>query len=366
MPSRNQRISLRQLQLLLILDTFGSGVLLLPRRAAEAAGQDGWLCVLLAVAAALICGWLVTSLGRLYPGEHFTAYTARIITKPAAILLSALLLAKILLSAGLELRLFGELTRQVLLPRTPFWAVTVTLLLVSAYAAAKGYETRGRMAEILFLPLFVPFLIILLLGVRDTDFSNLLPAFTANPGTISRGTLGLGYAFGGLEFLLLVHPYINRPKDVRRRSLTAILITGGLMLLVTVMAIARFGPAGLVKQTWPVLELMEFVSVPGAFWERQTALVFTFWILSSFFIVNAGLFFSALLLTDMNGKGPHHLYVVLCAAVIFAVSLLPSGLPQVYDLLDLLYRTLGIGFLLAVPLLLLTIARLRKLGKRYE
>ena len=45
----NDKISVRQLQVLLILDIFGTGVIVMPRIAASIAGENGWLVAIFAM-----------------------------------------------------------------------------------------------------------------------------------------------------------------------------------------------------------------------------------------------------------------------------------------------------------------------------
>ena len=47
MFSENDKISIRQLQALLILDLFGTGVVTLPRQTVNVAGNDAYIAVLL-------------------------------------------------------------------------------------------------------------------------------------------------------------------------------------------------------------------------------------------------------------------------------------------------------------------------------
>ena len=46
MFSENDKISIRQLQALLILDLFGTGVVTLPRQTVNVAGNDAYIAVL--------------------------------------------------------------------------------------------------------------------------------------------------------------------------------------------------------------------------------------------------------------------------------------------------------------------------------
>lgn len=365
MLSLNDKISARQLQALLFLDIFGTGVIYLPRIVSEHAGQDGWLCVLTATVAAALCAWLITLAAGMFPGMTFGDLCSRVLSRPVGIILSLAFAARIVLNCALELRLFGEILKDTMLYFTPGWLVCAVMLLLGAYISAKGYETRGRIAEILFFVVFVPLIAVFAVASSDIDFSNLLPVFEAAPKNVLEGGAAGAFAFTGLELLLIALPHVSRKseKKLRKNVVVAVLSIGLFMAAVTAVTIARFGPGGTARQMWPVLEMMDTIDIPGAFIERQDAIIMSFWIISTFATVNAGLFFSSLLIKDTVKKGRHSWYILGLVPVILVVSRLPDNINKTFQYLDMLYRTAGAVFPLALPLLLLITAKIRRLER---
>ena len=362
----NDKISIRQMQTLLVIDIFGSGIIMLPRKTAEYAGQDAWLVIVAMTSMAVCAVYLMTSVGRLYPNDSFVSIVSRLLSKPVGKLLGIIFVVKLLINCSLELRLFGEILRQTLLPSTPFAIVCFAMLAVGSYAAAKGYETRARIAQILFPLIFIPITFVFLLGMIDVDLSNLLPMFTVKPDKLMMGSVRAGTAFSGLELLLLVTPYAVRPRSVRKGMIQAVIFIGIFMIFITSVTIARFGPGEVTRQLWPVLEMMDLIDLPGSFIERQDALIMSFWIISNFAIVNGCLFFSSIMLKDVIGKGKHSIYIAICVPVVFAVSCLMFKLTSIDHIVDLLFYTLGIGFMIIIPAVLLAVAAFRKAGEARE
>jgi len=364
--SLNDKISNRQLQILLVLDILGTGVTALPRTAAESAGQDGWVSVLIAALAAAVVVWLAATLAQRFPSMSFPDYTSAVLPRPLAVVCSVGLLVKLTVTCALELRIFGEIIRHTMLPQTPFAVVCGLMLLLSAYAAAKGYETRARIGEILIYIVVLPLVFVFALAARESDFTNLLPVLDTPVADILNGAGQSLFAFTGMELVLLAYPYLAKPKQARRAAVQAILLTGGLMAAVTVITLARFTSSGTMASPWPVLDMMDTVDLPGSFIERQEALMMTFWIVSLFAVVNAGLFFSALLLRDTVKRGKHYQYILFLIPVIFALSLWPESMTRTYALLRLLNRTFGTALYAFVIPLLLVMAFLRRKKKEGE
>jgi spore germination protein len=358
----NDKVSIRQLQVLLILDIFGTGVTALPRVVSVFAGQNGWLCVIIATAMAAVCAYLITAVAQRFPGKTFFAYTSALLTRPVGVLLTLAFVIKMALMSAYELRFFGEIVRQTLLEKTPFGIICAGMLLLAAYAASKGYETRARIAEILIFIVFLPLIFVAAIVSSDVDFSNLLPVMTAPTENILSGAGAAFFAFSGLEFCLLCYPYLNRPKTARKSVIRTVLLIGALMTVITVVSIARFGPAELRRTLWPVIAMMDATTLPGSFLERQGAMIMSFWIVSVFAFVNAGLFFSSLLLKDVCGKGNHSTYILILIPVIFGLSLIPENIVQLLGQFAAVNQALNAVFVFLIPLILLIAAKLRKAG----
>jgi len=361
MLASNGKITMRQLQILIILSALGTGVIVLPRRVAEFAGQDGWVIVALLAVLAVLVGLLisaaVSAATKTKPNAGFIEFTSFLLTRPVAYICGAVLWAKLIVSAGLELRVFMEITQTIMLPQTPIPVVSLAVLLVCAYAAAKGMEARARVAEVLFAIMILPFLFLVVLALFDTNFSNLQPVLITPPRDLFQGTLRLGFIFAGLECLLLVSPFIRKPRQMGRHVAYALGFAGGIILLITVLTIAKFGH-GVANQPWPVLRMMDMLNIPGSFIERQEALMFSFWIITAFAIGNTMLFFSGLLVKDMFKPKAKYVGVIVSTAAVFAVSIFPWHV-DVYRIMDFIYLTVGLFFLVLLPIFLIMAAKLR-------
>jgi len=365
MLAANERITLRQLQILIVLGALGTGVIVLPRRVAQFAGQDGWVIVIGLVLVAALIGLLISTAvfhgSKQRPGEGFIGFTSALLTRPVAYVLGFVLWIKLIFAVGLELRVFLEITNVIMLPQTPIAVVGVVMLLPCVYAAAKGIETRARVAEVLFAVMALPFIFLVALAIFDTDFSNLQPVLVTPPVNYLNGVLGLGFVFTGLECLLLVSPFVKKGKHMGRHVVSAILLAGFLILIITVLTIAKFG-TGVAAQPWPVLRMMDMINIPGSFIERQEALVFSFWIITAFVICNAMLFFGNVLVKDIFKPHIKHLGVYLTAACALAVAVFPWN-TAAYEMLDFMYITVGAFYLVVLPLVILIVALIKNRKK---
>jgi len=355
-------ISSRQLGILLILDIFGTGVVVLPRLVAEYSFQDGWIAIIIATLIGLVYAYTIGSLAKAFPSQGLAEICTKILGKFLGSLVVFLYIVKILITVALELRFFSEIVRQTILPKTPSSLIIFSLISVGMLTASKGYETRARLAEFLILFMIIPLIIVFVLAGISVDYTNLLPILKTPMNGLLKGGYVAGFAFTGIEFSLMASPYINNTKKIRYVIIEATLLLGLMFLIITVITIARFGAFEIIHQGWPVLQMMDTLNIPGSFIERQEGLIISFWIISVFSLTNASLFFSSLLLRNIAKKGKFVFYIFACAVVIFVVAFIPKSLDDADKYVKLINQTVGIFFLFIIPLLLIIIAKVRKLG----
>ena len=358
MLSQNNKITARQLQILLFLNIFGIGVIALPRIVAEQAGTAyGWICVVLATCIVLLAAFFMC-----YAGEH--------LTKPVGAVLSVFFIVRLIAGCAMEARIFGEIVRLSMLPLTPVSLICGVLLLTAAYAVSKGYETRARVGEILVFTSILPLLIIcgmLFSKTNNLNFYELLPTESTAPKNIFMGTAAAVFAFKGVELVLLAFPYL---KDSDKRHRTAgivrtIAIIGLLMAGMTIITTARFGEHT-ARLMYPTLEMLDTAEIAGAVnIERKDALVMCFWIVSTFSLISAFLFFSVELTANFAGGKNRKKILLALLALSFVIAVLPRGIGEAYKINDIINITLGAPLLFVLPVVLAVKAFLkrRKNGK---
>ena len=175
MQADNEQISASQLTFLLVNAITGIGVLVIPARAAKAAGSAGWLAVLVTGLICTLLVWLIVRLCRKYPDQTIVEISIGLLGKPLGLFSVSILFLLWLATTGFILRTFGEINRDFLLPRTPIEIVMVGTLLASVYLARKGIEPLARLSMVAY-PISVTLgLGVVLLSLIGSDLTNLLP-----------------------------------------------------------------------------------------------------------------------------------------------------------------------------------------------
>ncbi len=362
----NDKISLRQMQILIILDAFSTGMIIIPRRLAIYGKQDGYIVIMIATLIAMFYMYLIMSVGKLFPNDNFVTYTKRVLTKPLAYIISLGFVLKIIINLTSELRLYSEVINDTILFKTPVIVISISMLLVSMYCASKGIETRARISEILIVLVVIFMALIISLLTFKADFSNLKPFFNVQPKELAIGSIKSVGAFIGIEYGLLIYPFLRNKKNARKSAIIAVFFHGILLTIISILCITRFEYINLQRQLYPVLELINTIELPGTFIERQDSIVISFWIIGVFTTMSAGLFFSCILLKNIFKKGSHFTYISICALIVLFLSTTTDTIAEIFFTIEFISLGLNLFYSLVLPLLIIFLAKVRKVGVAHE
>lgn len=362
MYTHNGRISVRQAKLLLILQMFNTSILILPRIAAKQAGHDGYWLPIVAFFMGAIYIYTLYALTNRFRGETLVEFAPKIVTKPVAVVICVLFAIKLLISSGLELRMFSEMISQVLLPRTPIEIIILIMLFAVAYLIKSGIEATGRMAEILVYFVFIPLVLVLSLVVAKTDYKQIMPFFTAEPIEALKGAYYASLTFLPLEFLLMLGAMLKRPSKLKGIAFWAIGIIAIIEVVIIILTFTGIGVVETTRQIWPVITLMQNIQMPGSFVENQEILMMSWWVMSIYMYVSGGIYFAAIILSKLMNFKRENVTILPLLPIVFFVAIAPSSLINAYHYFIAFQGKYGIWFLFIIPLLLLLIAKIRKVG----
>jgi len=312
----NTKISVRQMQSLIILWIFSVAVVGIPYVVKD-------IMSLLLGAVFVVIEYV------------FICYASRKLMNNALIqkVFSILAGISILIYSGILIRLMCGAVNIFLLPETPVFAITITIVLVALYSSLLGIQTIGRTGEIIFFIVAVISVITVVFCAVDSgktaiDFLNDFDFMTDN---IINNALNIMIMFGTPSILLVLLPYTYGMK----RELSAIkasIISVVAALIFVLIALFKFGYADIGKRIFPVLNIMDTVSLPFVFGDKKDIFMIRLWILAVFCAICIGLFVCGRAFS--TGKAANKTWLIVCAIGVFTVSFI---LPNVILSFGLLY-----------------------------
>lgn len=364
MIKNNDVISPYQIAMIIIMTVISVGVFSIAADAAEKAGTDGWLAVVIAGTMNLAAIYIIVRLNAKFPGKTFAEYSQIILGTIIGKALTFLFAAYLLLVIAYVTRAFTEVVKMFLLFRTPTEVIMLSLILVCTYIVRGGAECVGRINELIFPILFIPFFIILFFGFPLMKFNNLLPVLQTPPEKIMAAIPAIAFSFGGIEIAMFYIGFMKNPKKAYKPAMIAVLFITLFLVMITVFCIAAFGKEATTQFLWPLVSYIRAISLPGLFIERLDGVILSLWMLTVFTTIVSSYFIVSYSISKVAGTKEQKQYVLPLSIPIYYFALQPDSLAELYEWGAIIFPYAIAAFLYAVPVMLLVIARLRGLGVR--
>jgi spore germination protein len=194
------------------------------------------------------------------------------------------------------------------------------------------------------------------------DFSNLRPVFQTPPDKMLTAIPALAFSFGGIEVSMFYIGFMKNPKKAYKPIVLAMLFITSFMVMITAFCIAAFGQSATTKFIWPLVNYIRAISLPGLFIERLDGVILSLWMLTVFSTIVTCYFVVSYSISKVAGTKEQKQYVLPMAIVIYYFALQPRSLAELYEWGNVIFPYAVSSFLFVVPIALLLIAKLRKLG----
>jgi basic amino acid/polyamine antiporter, APA family len=247
-------------------DILGAGIYGLVGKAAGQLGYAVWLAFALSAVAALLTGLSYATLGSRFPLAAGAAYVTEKTFKREWL---AYFVGLAICGSGLTS--MATATRILAGYLAPLFAGTSELMIAPAIVAAIGFVVFRGIREALWFNALCTLIelsglvLIIFVGIRWIGAADYLNAVTeANPaGEISFGLVLSGavltfYSFLGFEDILNVAEEVKDPaRNIPKGLLTAVTVSAGIYVLVSLVAVSVVPPAELAATTQPLVEVVK-------------------------------------------------------------------------------------------------------------
>jgi spore germination protein KB len=312
----------------------------------------------------MVLFFIYYSLFRQYPSLPLTGYARKIFGKYLGWIIGLLYILYFLYITARIVRDFGDLLLSSALSKTPLLAIIILFVLVICYLLYLGIEVLGRTAEVFIV-------ILLLFGLAgnffilvsgDVNLQNLQPFLengwkpiltTAFPTIIS-------FPFGQMLIFMMLLPYLNRPRLVKKVWLSALISSGLILCWTASLNIAVLGVEVTERATFPTLETLRKVNFLE-FIQRLDAIVVFSMLITMLFKASILLYCALIGMVDLF-KLNNYQSILLPSGVIliFFSMIIGSNYSEIReDGGDVLYYYLNIPLLIIIPLLMLLVVMIR-------
>jgi spore germination protein (amino acid permease) len=320
-------ITSAQLMGFIVSAQIGIGILTFPSILAQKVGHDGWISIIVAGGICLFEGLLITYLLKLYSDKTIFEINNICYGKLLGTLLNIAFILYLLFITGVTLRVFEEAVNIIILKLTPPIIITLLVLLSTIYGISKGLKVISRFAVMLLFSYFI-LIITLLLALKYTRYTYLLPIGKAGITKIIQGIKISSYSFLGFELIAFIYPNIKDKENAPKYMSIALIFTTIYYALSVIVSIMVFGETKLSMLVFPVYNIEQAIEVPII--ERLDTLYILFWFPTMASTVRAYLFsaYNSISIMFKIKKRNSLLFIVIVVEII--ISRIPKNFESTY------------------------------------
>lgn len=216
-----------------------------------------------------------------------------------------------------------EAIQLILLQNMNLNLIGFVLLLGIIYILFKGIEVFGRISVIITIIMISQVIILsaLLFTVNNIDFENFLPIMPNGFKEMIKPSIEMttSLPYGELFVLLILYDYVDKKENSRKSATNGLLISGGILIYITLVNVIVIGKSALYYGISPSLRVVRLVDVEE-YIQRIDVLLINMITIYSIFRISVLLFASTKLIkTSFNIKSKKVIYVVLIGLLFIAL-----------------------------------------------
>ena len=218
----------------------GTSILALPNGVVQDAKQDGWIAVLIGGVYPLYIALLAIYYAKKHPNQDILALSNIYLGRILGTICNILFMVEFGIYTIAAIVSLSNIFRVYATPFLTPIKIFIPTILLAIYLSDKGIKVLGRINKI-SLYIIVILTLVLLATLKSGNYLNLFPIFGTGFKNILSGSIESALAYGGMEAIFLIYPYIKEKNKVKKITLKALFITIAIYVWVTFVCIYCLG-----------------------------------------------------------------------------------------------------------------------------
>jgi spore germination protein len=362
-------ITNRQMVFILFLTLMAVSITDIARVMAKSAGTGAWFTIILSSAMYGLVGVIIVSLTTRFPNKMIFDYGQEIAGKAAVYIIAVFYIVYFALTLVIQVTQLTKMLQSDFLLLTPRWTTMLIGLPVFGAMAYKGVTSLARMAEFVGTIFVITGLIVQVFMITDSKIINILPLFEVSKvGNYLAAFKDTIFAFLGMEVLLVI-PFTkeNGGKKAKRTIFLSLLGIGLLYVFVVEGCIMKVGINDILHYNESLIVAIRDTEVPFLdFLQRMDILYLTVGFMGFFVGIGFAYIAALELLCKIFPKASRLLLCIVLGAVYYAGCIFVDPIPDFSEMIRNVDVGMGIIAAFLIPVALLLIAKVRKLGQKMD
>ncbi|MCT4617963.1 MAG: spore germination protein [Marinisporobacter sp.] len=354
-------LSNRQISFIIFGIIVGYGIMPLTKNIVEKAGTGGWFALCIAIGIAIFFTYMFTYLGYVHENNTIDEYSERLTGKFIGTIVVSIYIVYYFLAFTIVTRIVSEFVKLTVLLKTPVWALSLLILLVSYYAVVKGLGTIARICEIYGGIIIVGLLVIILSLLTEGKLINLRPFFVVED--TMKYFKAISVTIGplmGMELIGII-PFDRKINDKKIFKYTgAMIIFIGILYILEVEACIAILGDSVVIYKGALLSAVRSTEISAfQFLRRLDGVVIAIWLMAVFCTVTIWAYGATYLMHKCCKKMKFN----RIALILMTLSFIGSRIPKTIEEVEKFYKYIGyMGFIAAgvIPIILFVMTKIKK------
>lgn len=347
MANLEKRHTISALQLALLVAATGIGVNMVAasRKMAELAGVHEWLAFIIGAGLFWGAATIIIRVGNYFPLQDIVSYMPQLWGKAIGNAIVAWYIGIFVIGLIMDLADFSKIIAFFLFDRTPIQILALGMLIVCTHCALQDFGTVLRVMQLVFLfTIPVSYVLFSMSGLVVMP-DNLLPLWPRNVAGVLAGSLYSWNYYTGYEIIALFLPLVERRNF---RISTAVAASFGCMtfffLTIALITIGVLSAANAREISYPTIEVVRVVELPGTFVERLENYVLIIWIPTIFSTMTMLLFIAGQALKELAGHADHRPWILAVVPFTYFIFCIMNEMKSAVEWGEYLRLFMGLVF----------------------
>lgn len=343
------RISIRQLLFLIITVVVATADVLLPNFVVVESKQDSWIAVIIGTIGAMLIMNIYVSLALKYYKKTIIEYATELMGRFVGKIIGIMYCFYFLHFTWLVTRKLADIYVVSFNPQIPMIAISITAIIVAAYAVFSGLEVIARVNEIALPAGLFILTFIVLVNINNMEFDRFLPVLQNGFIPPLRGGFLVYTWILQSIFILQIIPFVKDKEKLRKIANIGVVILGG-SLGIGVLAIAIFGVNYLEEVLYPALEMVRLVTL-GRSIQNLDITIMMVWIIGIFIKITVFYYCTVLSAAQILNLKSYKYIILPFGLLISSFSIISmEGVPQFINFMHYIYPIYSILPITLVPI----------------
>lgn len=355
------KLSYNQVLLLIIVLRLILGLTYMPVVHVSKGNQDTWIILLLSIIYKIIFNFPLIYLSNKFNNFNLLEFADKIMGKFLGTIITMFYTIIFLLANILFVTIFVEVLDVALFPLTPTWFNTVLAFITCAYISYKGLNGLCRFGETVVPIIIGGTFFLVLLGVNNFDFSELLPILSDSSfKDLNLGAMNTSFRFADILILVMITPKLTNKKDLNKIFINSTIYS---ILMVTILIVATqitLGVEYTKHANFPFLIYTRTISIGEIY--GFDSLYIGIWIMGNIMKISAYLYFSTIALEKLTRKN-NQVFIIPVSIILIILTIFIKDREPILPIagrLNAIIQILSIIAIIIVPSIMLIVYYLRR------